>query len=1313
MDVPAGKPVMESVLLAAPITALEFVGDHLVAGEGPNISVFSVDAVVALRIQQTVLGGYVIHGIKPTSHGSRHRWRLCVFGSKGLAVLELGVARDHVTLSRLCGLRRLHDWIWDAQWQEGAVLLALALGHNSVVLYDYERGRVLQEVHCAEKCVLYSAHFVGHTWEELTLISGTVFNQLVMWRMSGRPNDEGRVEPGRRISGHKGVIFSIFYDECNGVLASASDDRSLRVWRVRDLAACDVQCLLVLYGHQSRVWSVRLLQEHVVSVGEDSACIVWSHAGDIIHNFQGHKGRGVRAVAVHETLGLVATGGADSGIRLWQIKGRSASSNGIVSLHFSSPERIGAAKALAMVGTGALLVMTDAGSIYMKDLTSQQWTLVLTADDNFRSYCLLDVCKSSSSALCAIGNMAGAVRIFSLPDGGDCKELQLYDGKVHSLTWVPSPGLAPERRHLFSSGPHGVLVWLEVTCLSGRVTSVAEKCRFRLPACKQRWHTGIAFLPAEGVMVCGDRRGSLMLFSMKAAGEDPMNTSRDCLQPIGSSVDSVTPGGCSSLAGPPPQEHMEDPMNTSGDCLQPIGSSVDSDAPGGCSSLAGPPPQEHMEDPTNTSGDCLQPIGSSVDSDTPGGCSSLAGPPPQEHMEDPMNTSGDCLQPISSSVDSDTPGGCSSLAGSPPQEHMEDPTNTSGDCLQPIGSSVDLDTPGGCSSLAGPPPQEHMEDPTNTSGDCLQPIGSSVDSDTPGGCSSLAGPPPQEHMEDPTNTSGDCLQPIGSSVDSDTPGGCSSLAGSPPQEHVEDPVFVLYGVHGKLGVTSVTHHGGFVYSTGRDGLYRQLKVEGSRLIVLRKLKSCKGMEWIERISFTPDLQILGFHSIDFVVWSAKTNERLHCVPCGGGHRSWSYEKEGQREVFAFIKSGEIFAYESRPAETSPSVMKEPIHGRQLTCIKYAGNVKRVHILITSSEDTTVGVFAFNEDSREIWQLSSIGDHLSSVRTMALTKTKSGPSENGALSCVLFTAGGRAQIECYRLVVQEDGGHVTCQVIHLASHRLDEHWDRVKNRHRRVKVDPETRYMSIRIVDDITSGRSSSALLLAAACSDGSVRMFVMSEDLRKMVLVAETFYLQRCVLKVETIVQRAADSDRLWLCSAATDGRIAFWDVTSTVDYAHMMLDNECTNGRPQDLGSACTTLSIHQCGINSLHIRKTGEGHYLLASGGDDNSIHLCKLELEGKSDDGCPGKVRLLQSQSVTSAHAAQITGLYFLQDTLMASASIDQRLTLWGLREDGLQHIATRICHVTDVSDMECWRSKEEEYMCVLCGQGLEILVYRHPT
>ncbi|XP_068108782.1 tRNA (34-2'-O)-methyltransferase regulator WDR6 [Hyperolius riggenbachi] len=1097
------KPRMEPLLLVAPITALEVVDDYLLAGEGPILNVYSLKASDNSPpwIQQNVLGGYTIHGIKPSTvlDSVYVECLLCVFGSKGLTVVNFTINGPHVNLSQACRLQQVHDWIWDVQWlgedSQPAAYIGLALGHNSVALYDYKSEQVLKEIHCAEKCILYSAHFVGNTWEELTLIAGTVFNQLVIWGRRDPTNDEGRVKPRRRVSGHQGVIFSITYDKRRGLVASASDDRSLRVWNVGNLAdSDDVKCLLVLYGHQSRVWSVKLLQDNIISIGEDSACIVWSYHGDIVQNLKGHKGRGIRAVAVQEKTGLVATGGADSGIRLWQIKKCSLPSNGLLNLHFSSPERIGVTKAVALADTNSLVVMTDMGSIYLNDLTTKNWTFVL-ADEKYQSYSLLDVFKSSTSTLCSIGNITGSVKVFSLLPTHTFQELKLHEGKVHSLTWVPPLDLTPDRCNLFSSGPNGVMVWLEVTCSSDCVGSVSEKRRFILPTCKQRWHTSIAFIPEDNLIICGDRRGSLMLFSAKCKSETARNA---C------SVNNLSP--------------------SASDC-------VDFTA-----------------------------------------------------LEERLF-------------------------------------------------------------------------------------------------------PAVPH----------------------------------PEDKGEYPLFVLYGIHGKLGVTSVTYHDCFVYSTGRDGLYRQLKVKGGQLVVLRKLKSCKGMEWIERLSFVPDgnLKIMGFYSTDFVVWSTKTNEKLHCVPCGGGHRSWTYKQEGLTEVFAYIKSGDVFVYQTQPAEKLQTMLKEPLHGRELTCVKSAGSIKvhqeQVDILITSSEDTTVNILTFNEVSKKIWHLATISDHLSSVRTLALAKTKPQPLEHDGLSVVLFTAGGRAQIGCYRLQVHmtKDTGMVRCQVIHLASHRLDERWDRMKNKHRIVKVDPETRYMSIKALDDVPQSLSpTSCLFLAAACSDGSIRFFMMCEDSRRMVLVGESFYHQRCVLKVEAFVHhQSADSSRALLCSASTDGRIAFWDITNTIVHAHRILDSGHTDAQAQDLGPACFMLSPHQCGINSLHLQKTEEGQYLLASGGDDNSIHVCRLKLDHNSEDSSSGGFQLLQSFSLVSSHAAHVTGLRILRQDLLASASIDQRLTLWHLSDSGLRHLSTMFCHVADVSELDCWRRGDNRHLCALSGQGLQIVEYKH--
>jgi len=38
--------------------------------------------------------------------------------------------------------------------------LAVALAHNNVVMLDWNTNEIVLEVHCKEKCILYSAHFI-------------------------------------------------------------------------------------------------------------------------------------------------------------------------------------------------------------------------------------------------------------------------------------------------------------------------------------------------------------------------------------------------------------------------------------------------------------------------------------------------------------------------------------------------------------------------------------------------------------------------------------------------------------------------------------------------------------------------------------------------------------------------------------------------------------------------------------------------------------------------------------------------------------------------------------------------------------------------------------------------------------------------------------------------------------------------------------------------------------------------------------------------------------------------------------------------
>lgn len=124
------------------------------------------------------------------------------------------------------------------------------------------------------------------------------------------------------------------------------------------------------------------------------------------------------------------------------------------------------------------------------------------------------------------------------------------------------------------------------------------------------------------------------------------------------------------------------------------------------------------------------------------------------------------------------------------------------------------------------------------------------------------------------------------------------------------------------------------------------------------------------------------------------------------------------------------------------------------------------VLVTGGEDTSLTVLAVRPQTGEVRVLSVITDHISNVRTLTAVKRLDGKTERGtdkqtaaqSLSVLLVSAGGRAQMQCYRLLIGGNGqlGLPSCQVIQVASHRLDDQWERMRNRHKTVKMDAETR-----------------------------------------------------------------------------------------------------------------------------------------------------------------------------------------------------------------------------------------------------------------
>jgi WD40 repeat protein len=168
--------------------------------------------------------------------------------------------------------------------------------------------------------IRYSGKFHGDSLDDLYLASGTVFNQVLYWKIKNHVSQPtGKVI--KKFIGHDGVLFSVEFD--GGNIITTSDDRTVRIW---DMTAKDqeVKPSHTLYGHTARVWKAMRYNDKIISISEDATAKIWelseSQEYTCTKTIYGHKGKNIWSVDIQPETGMLATGGEDSSIRLWSIQ---------------------------------------------------------------------------------------------------------------------------------------------------------------------------------------------------------------------------------------------------------------------------------------------------------------------------------------------------------------------------------------------------------------------------------------------------------------------------------------------------------------------------------------------------------------------------------------------------------------------------------------------------------------------------------------------------------------------------------------------------------------------------------------------------------------------------------------------------------------------------------------------------------------------------------------------------------------------------------------------------------------------------------
>ncbi|CAI5712248.1 unnamed protein product [Hyaloperonospora brassicae] len=348
-------PIKTREFLGA-VTLLSFSSDGslLYVGAGPAIFLYATSSGKLLS-QHTVLPLGILHGcdIVQLPRATPESVVGVFFGQKRVSCFvdlpqTCDASRGIKELTALGRPKVFSDWVFDAHVltdddvvgpaKNTNVLVAVGLAHNLVQIWQPDSRNVLLSVQCTERCILYALAFHGRSLKELVVASGTVFQHILLWNPLefGLDNTDTAVAPVQRLHAHEGVLFKLAWSSTARLLVSVSDDRTVQLWSndgtptveqlnsMRQSSRAELLQRAYLpvfraWGHSARIWDVSFWQCGVVTASEDGLAKMWNLHGHCVATLRGHVGRHVWRVAVHPSQQMVATGGGDGAVKLWNV----------------------------------------------------------------------------------------------------------------------------------------------------------------------------------------------------------------------------------------------------------------------------------------------------------------------------------------------------------------------------------------------------------------------------------------------------------------------------------------------------------------------------------------------------------------------------------------------------------------------------------------------------------------------------------------------------------------------------------------------------------------------------------------------------------------------------------------------------------------------------------------------------------------------------------------------------------------------------------------------------------------------------------
>lgn len=368
--------------------------------------------------------------------------QVLLWGGSSFAIVPL-----KQILSPNCSLKRAEviasDWLLDAQLIDFNTA-ALVTAHNSVLIYSLREKKFVNQFNCEEQSLLYAAqlYLAGG---EILVASGTVFNEIQLWELSASSIDSSSqnttsVAIAKRLRGHEGCVFSLRFNAEGSLLASCSDDRTIRLWDVQKGGF-----LAIGFAHIARVWDVQFVpnsgsQEiYLLSASEDTTALLWhfnpsQRTLKVQERYHGHSGKHVWTEAISSDGKLSATGGNDGRVNLWNIdtwKERFGLESSDICWIEQTPKAVvdgkeffDVIKGYKCIDENRLLVTTNSGyisycsskpdirCIWLYNLDQRAWDLV-SREEKYQRYAVVGSFEGLQD-LVILGDSKGNAKIFNV-----------------------------------------------------------------------------------------------------------------------------------------------------------------------------------------------------------------------------------------------------------------------------------------------------------------------------------------------------------------------------------------------------------------------------------------------------------------------------------------------------------------------------------------------------------------------------------------------------------------------------------------------------------------------------------------------------------------------------------------------------------------------------------------------------------------------------------------------------------------------------------------------------------------------------------